>query len=117
MRIEFLLWRGLPAATLTGLMMALLATAVPAADLRDGLVSYWPLDVNDGGTTPDWGVGNTMTIVGAPAVEPGQVGNAFTLNGASTYLTNLHQRAPTHQTHSAHPENRTDRHRHSAHYL
>jgi hypothetical protein len=67
--------------------------AVPiarGADLRDGLVSYWKLDLNDAGTTPDWGVGNHMSVIGNPVVEPGQVGNAFRFDGTSTYLSNRH---------------------------
>ena len=61
-----------------------------AADVRDGLVSYWPLDAVDGGTTADVGFMNTMTVVGDPAVSPGKVGNALTFVGPNTYLTNLH---------------------------
>ena len=61
-----------------------------SADSLTGLVSYWPLDSADGGVTADLASGNTMGIVGLATVSPGQVGNAFTFDGTSTYLTNLH---------------------------
>lgn len=60
------------------------------AALTDGLLSYWPLNTDDGGATPDVAFTNTMSIVGSPVVSAGVFGNAFTLNGSSTYLTNLH---------------------------
>src|SRR5436190_13173229 len=58
--------------------------------VTDGMVSYWPLDVNSSGTTPDAVFTNTLSIVGSPAVSAGQRSNAFTFNGSNTYLTNLH---------------------------
>src|SRR5437867_4158199 len=63
--------------------------AAPAA-LTDGLVSYWPLDATNAATTPDVSFTNTMSVVGPVTVSAGQVSNAFTFNGSSTYLTNLH---------------------------
>src|ERR1043165_1259198 len=74
--------------------LAFLLATVAAAQgaITDGLVSYWPLDDNSGGVTPDLSFANTMTVQGSPTVGPGQAAfsNAFTLNGSSTYLTNLH---------------------------
>ena len=72
------------------IVLALLAGSLQGADLRDGLVSYWPLDANDAGTTADWGAGNTMSVTGSPLIEVGQFGNAFRLDGATTYLSHRH---------------------------
>lgn len=58
--------------------------------ITDGLVSYWPLDANDGGTAADFSFTNPLTIAGAPAVTAGQFSNAFTFNATSTWLTNIH---------------------------
>jgi hypothetical protein len=60
------------------------------AALTDGLVSYWPLDATNGPTTPDAAFTNTLSLVGPVTVPVGQVSNAFSFNGTSTYLTNLH---------------------------
>src|SRR3954471_15531159 len=57
------------------------------ADLLTGLVSYWPLDVNNGGTTPDMSFANNLTVTGAPTVGSGQVSNTYTFNGSTDYLT------------------------------
>lgn len=72
------------------IMLVLAAGSIQGADLRDGLVSYWPLDSNDGGTTADWGAGNTLAVIGSPLIEAGQVGNAFRFDGSTTYLSNRH---------------------------
>ena len=72
------------------ILLALLAGPIQGADLRDGLVSYWPLDANDAGTTPDWAAGNTMSVTGSPAIELGQFGNAFRFDGTTTYLSHRH---------------------------
>src|SRR4051812_46614481 len=71
-------------------LSACVATAGIQAAITDGLVAYWPLDVNNGGITPDAVYTNNMSVVGNPAIVPGQAGNAFTFDGTSTYLTNLH---------------------------
>lgn len=73
------------------LLCVLFLIPVPllAADLRDGLVSYWPLDSLQSGSTPDVAFTNTMTVQGTPGINPGKLGNAFSLGG-TTYLTNLH---------------------------
>lgn len=61
------------------------------ADLLTGLVSYWPLDVNNSGITPDMSFANTLTVSGAPTVTSGQVSNAFNLSsGTSDYLIITH---------------------------
>ena len=57
-----------------------------AADVRVGLVSYWPLDVDNSGTTPDVASGNDMTIFNGSNIVPGTNLNAFTFNGTSQYL-------------------------------
>src|SRR6266700_2912264 len=76
-RISQLLWLAL-----------LLAAAMAArADLTDGLVSYWPLDVtNLDGTTPDLSFGNNLTVVGAPGLATGQVSNGLTFASSGTWL-------------------------------
>jgi len=60
------------------------------AGVLDGLLSYWPLDVENGASTPDAAFSNTMRVVGSPAISPGQFGSGFTFDGTTTYLTNLH---------------------------
>jgi hypothetical protein len=72
------------------LVLSLGLNSIQAASLREGLVSFWPLETADGGVTPDLASGNTMSIVGAPIVEAGQRGNAFTFDGVSAYLLNSH---------------------------
>jgi hypothetical protein len=71
-----------------GLAFAISICAQPA-DIRQGLISYWPLDVDNGGTTPDGASGNTMSVFSAVG-SAGQVGNSFTFNGSSSYLLNVH---------------------------
>lgn len=91
MKPALVIMRTSPQLLLTALSLAFAISAgAQPADVRQGLVSYWPLDVNNAGTTPDAAFGNTMSVVGSPTVAAGQFGNAFTLNGSSTYLTNLH---------------------------
>jgi len=67
-----------------------LSVGAQAPDIRQGLVAYWPLESHDGSTTPDVAFINPMSLVGTPTADPGQVGNAFTFNGISTYLINNH---------------------------
>src|SRR5690349_4860028 len=67
----------------------------PAASLRDGLVSYWPLDENTSSTTADAAFTNTMIVTGTPTVSAGQYSNAFTFNGSSVRLANTHAADPT----------------------
>ena len=62
-----------------------------AADVRTGLVSYWQLDADNGGITPDYGAGgNNLTIFGGSAIVAGQFNNAFNFNGTSQYLGITH---------------------------
>ena len=61
--------------------------------VTEGLVSYWTFDRKDiaGGTVTDvWGE-NDGTIVGAPKIVKGQVGEALEFDGSDDYvnLTNL----------------------------
>jgi len=73
------------------LASSILAAGAQPTDIRQGLVAYWPLETSDGGTTPDaTPFGNLLNISGAPTVGPGMRNNAFTFDGASTYLSNLH---------------------------
>lgn len=61
------------------------------ADLLTGLVSYWPLDVNNSGITPDMSFANNLTVNGAPTATSGQVSNAFNLSSATLdYLAITH---------------------------
>src|ERR1051326_8863484 len=61
------------------------------ADLLTGLVSYWPLDVNNSGVTPDISFANALTVNGAPSVTSGQFSNAFNLSSTtSDYLVITH---------------------------
>ncbi len=71
------------------LLLPAVAMTALALDVRDGLVSYWPLDEVTGGTTADAAFTNAMTVVGSPSVVAGKFGNAFTLAN-NIYLTNLH---------------------------
>lgn len=65
--------------------------SVSAADIHVGLVSYWPLDVDSGGFTPDVSFTNHLNIFGgATTTAGGQVSNAFVFNGSSQYLSVTH---------------------------
>ena len=71
--------------------ITLSAVVAQPADIRQGLVAYWPLESADGGVTPDvTPFGNLLNITGAPGVGPGVRNNAFTFDGLSTYLANSH---------------------------
>lgn len=71
----------------------LLAALTTQADVREGLVAYWPLNTASGAypmTTPDvvggndlWGLNQDSTT----ALVAGHSGNAVTFDGASAYLT------------------------------
>src|SRR4051794_18942355 len=71
------------------LLILSLVLSAPAA-VTDGLVSYWPLDVNNGGSCPDAGFTNKLTIVNGVTVASGQVSNAYTFNGSSQYAFTTH---------------------------
>lgn len=72
---------------------ALLAAQPVRADLREGLVAYWPLNSASGAyplTTPDVVGGNDMSgpnMDSATALVSGHAGNAASFDGASAYLT------------------------------
>jgi len=88
----------------------LVPCALQAADVREGLVSYWPLDeMNfDTLTTPDVVSGNDFNLGNmAPSdIVPGKFGNAF--NFTPDYLTYLWFTTPTNRDTglpiSMHPE-------------
>jgi hypothetical protein len=73
------------------LLLARAGSAV-GAPIHTGLVSYWPLDVDNGGTTPDLATGNNLNIIGGSTIVPGRFGTnlAFSFDGASQYLTVAH---------------------------
>jgi hypothetical protein len=81
-------------------LLALLFAAfqATAADIRQGLVAYWQMDGLDGLNVPDrTPFSNHMravNITGANFVT-GQFSNAVSLNGSSTYMTNLHSPDPS----------------------
>src|SRR5262245_598060 len=71
-----------------GICFATAALAQPA-DVRVGLVAYWPFEAIDAGTSPDLAFTNHLTAVSAPTVSPGRFNNALTLSGAN-YMLNTH---------------------------
>jgi hypothetical protein len=78
------------AVSLFGLVLS--ADGQPA-DIRQGLVAYWPMETTDGVTTADATVfGNHLSLVGMSAGNfvAGKFGNAASLNGSSTYLMMTH---------------------------
>jgi hypothetical protein len=54
---------------------------------RVDLIGYWPLDVTNGGTTPDLALGNPLTINGGASAVPGVFSNAFSFDGVAKYLS------------------------------
>jgi hypothetical protein len=73
------------------LAAAVLPVAAQPADIRQGLVAYWPMEAHDGATTLDaTPFANNLSLSGAPGISPGRHGNAFTFDGGSTYLINSH---------------------------
>ena len=72
---------------------ALLAACPLLADVRDGLVAYWPLDNASGAfpmTTPDVVAGNDLSgpdMDSAAVMVSGHAGNAVTFDGAFSFLT------------------------------
>jgi hypothetical protein len=75
----------------SGLGLVARLSAQPA-DVRVGLVGYWPLDGTDSVTTPDASslALSPMALRNAPTFTAGRFGNAVTLNGTTMCLTNLH---------------------------
>jgi hypothetical protein len=73
----------------------LLAASPLLADVRDGLVAYWPLDTATGGTpmsTPDVVAGNNLTGPfkdSSSALVPGKFGNAVTFFGNTSDYINF----------------------------
>ena len=75
-----------------GFIFALLCNA--KAQLRDGLVAYWPLDGISGETAPDvvGGYNMELTNMDDSNVVEGKVGNAFSFsNGDQTLLSRTHE--------------------------
>jgi hypothetical protein len=64
-----------------------------AADVRPGLVSYWPLDTTDGVTTPDvTAFGNHLNLVNMDASHfvAGKRGKAASFNGTDQLLSRIY---------------------------
>jgi hypothetical protein len=82
---------------LAALMVTMLGMAMPvkADDIHRGLISYWPLDVVDGTTTPDVAVGNDLELYGMDAgnLMPGKFGQAMSFDGVEEYLAIQHNGA------------------------
>jgi len=74
-------------------VMALFSALSVQADVRDGLVAYWPLNTAIGAypmTTPDVVAGNDMSgpaMDSGTALIGGHFGNAVSFDGSSSYLT------------------------------
>jgi hypothetical protein len=64
---------------------AVMGLAAQAADVREGLISYWPLDTLNAGFTPDVVSSNDMNAIGFTStyVVPGKKGNAFSFPGGA----------------------------------
>jgi GH35 family endo-1,4-beta-xylanase len=62
--------------------------------LLEGLVSWWPLDVVHGVSTPDRISGNHLFLhlMGAANLVPGRHGNALSFDGATQFLGRVHAR-------------------------
>lgn len=67
------------------LALAAAAALSASADVREGLVAYWPMDAvaPDGFTTPDLVAGNNLVLynMDASSLVPGQHGQAFSFDG------------------------------------
>jgi hypothetical protein len=79
-------------ALLAVCLLFLLHLTPAAADVRHGLVSYWPLDSVTGDTTPDLALGNDLQLFAMSEANlvPGRRGNAMTFDGSSQYLAHTH---------------------------
>lgn len=75
----------------SGLGLVASLSAQPA-DVRTGLLAYWPMESTDTFTTPDTSyLGlSPMSLRNAPTFAAGKYGNAVTFNGTTMCLTNLH---------------------------
>ncbi len=79
-------------------MFLVTAFNVTAADIRQGLVAYWQMEGLNGSFIPDaTPFSNNLNVVniGGGNFVAGQVGNAVSLNGSSTLMTNLHTPDPS----------------------
>src|SRR5262245_50084471 len=67
-----------------------------SADLRQGLISYWPLDMVTDTYTPDIISGNNLTLnrLSHDNLVPGRHGKALSLNGTTQFLFLLHTNNP-----------------------
>lgn len=77
----------------TSATATLVVGGVPAPNLTNGVVAYWPLDEAQGTKTPDIASGFDLDLVNLTAadVKPGKWGKAFTFDLArQTLLTRVH---------------------------
>ena len=78
--------RFLPA--LLGLITAMGIARLPAEDIRQGLISYWPLDaITPVISVQDVVSTNDMVLIAMDAsnLVPGRYGNALSFDGTNTY--------------------------------
>lgn len=76
-----------------GIFTSLSIAFVQGADVRQGLVSYWPLDTTDGLTTPDvTPFGNHLNLVNmdASSFVTGKRGKAASFNGLDQILSRIY---------------------------
>ncbi|HIM67162.1 MAG TPA: hypothetical protein EYM45_01225, partial [Verrucomicrobia bacterium] len=86
--------RHIPKLLLSALFFAGFATL--NAQLKDGLVAYWPLDEVQGTKTPELvnGYDMELTNLSAEDVVEGRIGNAFSFsNEKQTLLSRVHDAA------------------------
>jgi len=79
--------------TVLGFFGATFPAIAQPADIRQGLVAYWPLDSTDGVTTPDaTPFGNHLNLIAMSGANfvPGRYGNAATFDGTSQLLSRIY---------------------------
>lgn len=72
----------------TVFILGVFAATQASAQLRDGLVSYWPLNAIETDHTPDVVSGNHLYLynMGETDIIPGRYGSAFSFDGISQFL-------------------------------
>lgn len=85
------------------IMLGLLATALPsAAELQDGLISYWPFETMSERETPDLVSGNHLFLynVASSNLVSGRHGKAASFDGTSGFVAINYARSQTLAVHS-----------------
>lgn len=74
----------------------LLTLLSAGAEIRKGLVSYWPLDIVTETYTPDIISGNNLTLnrLSGDNLVPGKHGKALSFNGTTQFLSLIHTNTP-----------------------